>query len=462
MARSAASLLTSESAAPPKMRTEFILPRRPNCRYSMLAFLPVEYAGILPRSRFHVQRQHLKRPHVEQDLVAPHLDHPFRLFEQVEPLGSTDAGGEAQGCRSARAVRFVEAHDHPSPVLRPLEAPEGELHPFYHHEPVLGGCALGHRGDERAVERERFPGYPRLGPVSGMREQAVSEAVLALIGERVRVEWALEEADAEHVVPGAVAVLAVVQEGDAVARLREVGEAVGADLEACRVPGRVAVRRMLCDAVHRLEGGFVGADAHGEERPQQYLPLVPVYVRLDVQAPRGGEQTVGLRYARSSPASLDPHRGAQGSILHDLHALTPEDLLPLHLVVPVYVPGIPVGRLVHAGPEPVAVPVEDLALRLFVVDAPEAAVGGDLHPQDPVLDKDPSPRLPDLDAGRGLRRSTLAAQRQRNPSQARNLAVRCVDEETFRGSLRRKTLAVHAGDRTFRAQRQNYGERPGI
>src|ERR671917_1384801 len=101
--------------------------------------------------------------------------------------------------------------------------------------------------------------------------------MLALVGERVWVERAAEQADADYVPLGAVAVFAVVEERDAVARLGEVTEAVGADLETGSIPGRVVVRRAPHRAVHRLRGRLVGADAHREERAQEDLPLVPVY-----------------------------------------------------------------------------------------------------------------------------------------------------------------------------------------
>ena len=57
----------------------------------------------------------------------------------------------------------------------------------------------------------------------------VRKAMLALVGEGVRVERAAEQADADYVPLGAVAVLAVVEERDAVAWLGEVTEAVGRD-----------------------------------------------------------------------------------------------------------------------------------------------------------------------------------------------------------------------------------------
>src|SRR5918997_1180229 len=303
------------------MRTEFSPPSRPSRRCSISLPLPVGSAVILPRLRPQTQREHLKRPHLEPYLTSLGLYLPLRLLQQVNPLGSPNAGSEAQGSGSALAVRFVEAQDHTSPVLRPLEAPERELHALRRDEPVPGGLSPALSDDEGAVEREGFRRYPGFGPVPGVRKEAVGEAVLALIGERVRIEGAPKEADAEHVVPGAVAVLAVVQEGDPVARLGEVGEAVGRNLEAHLVPGGVAVGRAPDYAVHSLEGRFVGADVQGEERPQEHLPLVPLHARLDVQAPRAGEQLVCLRDVGPAEAALYAHRRAQWPGLLHAHAL---------------------------------------------------------------------------------------------------------------------------------------------
>src|SRR5215213_10377462 len=145
--------------------------------------------------------------------------------------------------------------------------------------------------------------------------------MFAFVGQRVGIQRAAEETYTEDVVPGAVTVLAVVEDGNAVARLGEVGEAVRADLEACLVPGRVAVRGTLHHAVHGLEGRLVGTDTQREQRPQEHLPLVPPYARLDVQAPRAGEQDVGLRDPGPAKTPPDAHRCAQRPLLYHLHAL---------------------------------------------------------------------------------------------------------------------------------------------
>jgi hypothetical protein len=101
-----------------------------------------------------------------------------------------------------------------------------------------------------------------------MGEQRIGKAVLALVGERVGVERAAEQADAEYVPLRAVAVLAVVEKGYAVAGFGEVAEAVGRDFETGGVPGCVVIRRPPQGPEHRLAGSFVGADGEREERPE--------------------------------------------------------------------------------------------------------------------------------------------------------------------------------------------------
>src|SRR5215207_1047594 len=124
-----------------------------------------------------------------------------------------------------------------------------------------------------------------------MGEQAVREVVLTLVGQRVRVDRAPEEADPKDVVACAVAVLTVIEEGDTVAGLGEVREAVCSS--GC-FPGGVAIGGTPYGAVHRLEGRFVRAHGQREECPQEDLPLVPLDVRLDVHTPGAGWKPVGL------------------------------------------------------------------------------------------------------------------------------------------------------------------------
>src|SRR5215207_4875262 len=177
----------------------------------------------------------------------------------------------------------------------------------------------------------------------------------------------------------------VVEKRDAVAGLGDVREAVGRDLESSGVPGGVAVRRALVGTVHRLEGRRFGAGVEREERTQQNLPLVAFDGRLYVQPPRPGVELVGLTHGRASSTAVHAPRGSQGSAFHIPKAGDRGDLLYLELVVLVYVPRVPLARLVRVGPELVAAPGRNLAPRLLVVDAAERTVGPDLHPQQLVF-----------------------------------------------------------------------------
>ena len=65
-----------------------------------------------------------------------------------------------------------------------------------------------------------------------MRVERVGEALPALVGERVGIDRRAQQAEAELVAERVVAVLAVVEERDAVAVLGEIGEAMRGHLEA--------------------------------------------------------------------------------------------------------------------------------------------------------------------------------------------------------------------------------------
>ena len=155
-------------------------------------------------------------------------------------------------------------------------------------------------------------------PVAGVGEERVGEALPALVGERVGVDRRAQQAEAELVAERVVAVLAVVEEGDAVALLGEVGEAVRGHLEAGDVPGGVAVGGAADHAVRAFEGGEVGADRQREARLQQDAALVPVDVGGDVEARRVGPEPVGLDDRAVAEAAGDADRGAVRAALDDL------------------------------------------------------------------------------------------------------------------------------------------------
>src|SRR5918999_2190672 len=145
------------------------------------------------------------------------------------------------------------------------------------------------------------------------------------------------------------------------------------------------MRRPPYGPEHRLAGGLVGADGEREERSEQNPSLVPVDVRLYVQASRAGEEPVGLRDDRASPSADHAHGGAERSVLHNLDAFDAGDLLPLLLVPLVHIPRLPVAGLVRVGPELVGASVQDLTTGLPVVDAVERAILPYLHAQETVV-----------------------------------------------------------------------------
>src|ERR687898_1597177 len=309
MAVSESSSVASASAAPPKMSTEFSRLRRPKRRCSM----PRPFFAYLLSFPLHSQRNHLEGLHSEAHSTHMDLDRPFGLFEEVDALHPLDGATEAQSTFTAGAVGFVEAQDNGVPVLRELEAPERELLSLslQKREFVRQGIPLRQDREEWRVEIEGLARDPRRGPVALVGEEGVCEAMFALVGERVRVERAAEQADADYVPLGAVAVLAVVEKRDAVAWLGEVTEAVGRDLETGGVPGCIVMRRPTQGPEHRLAGDLVRADGEREERPEEDPPLAPVDVRLYVQPSRAGEEPVGLYYGRAPPPPDHAHGGPE-------------------------------------------------------------------------------------------------------------------------------------------------------
>ena len=182
-----------------------------------------------------------------------------------------------------------------------------------------------------------------------------------------RGRGAPEQTDAQNVVSGAVAVLAVVQESGAVARFGEVGEAVGADLEAHLVPGGVAVGRAPGCAVHSLEGRLVGAYVQVGRAPAAG-PAARASPRA-CRRPGASRPKAACRSGRSDPRKpLDADRAAQPGF-DDLDTGGSGDL-PFYLVVLVC-PRRPSWAACPRTPELIPGSIEHLALRLFVVDAPE-------------------------------------------------------------------------------------------
>ena len=97
---------------------------------------------------------------------------------------------------------------------------------------LVSDAAATVRREQRLVEVLRLGEHAAGEPVAGMRVERVGEALRALVGQRVGIDRRAQQAEAQLVAERVVAVLAVVEQRDAVAVLGQIGEAVRGHLEA--------------------------------------------------------------------------------------------------------------------------------------------------------------------------------------------------------------------------------------
>lgn len=101
---------------------------------------------------------------------------------------------------------------------------------------------------QRVVEHARDGRNIRLGKRPAVRQDGKGEMVSALVLFVVGQSRRAQERKSQRAVLARMTVLAVVEQGDAVAELGDVCEAMPADFELRSVPSRVAVRRPLDEA----------------------------------------------------------------------------------------------------------------------------------------------------------------------------------------------------------------------
>ena len=93
-------------------------------------------------------------------------------------------------------------------------------------------------------------------PGAGVRVEGVAELLAAFVGDFVGPGGGAEEGEAEGVACGVVAVLGVVEDGEALLGVAEVGPAHGGDFELGFLPGVVAGGGALDGAVGDFVGGL--------------------------------------------------------------------------------------------------------------------------------------------------------------------------------------------------------------
>ncbi len=204
---------------------------------------------------------------------------------------------------------------------------------------------------------------------------------------RVGVLRAAQQRQPQHMAQRVVAVLAVVEQADAIARLRQVGPAVAADLELLLVPRCVAVRGPL----HRAELDLIGragrAHVDRERGLEHDLALLPVGLGDEVDARHAVVDDDVLDDAAGAVGAGDAHRPAHRPGLDDLdpHVGIPRILaarigqvnVPRGLALrPVLEQLQPVGGLARG---------DDLALRGLVQQPDDGPVRGQLDDEEGVL-----------------------------------------------------------------------------
>ena len=141
-----------------------------------------------------------------------------------------------------------------------LDGGEGYVGRVEGDEGVGGGEVAGVGedllGEERGVELVAAADGEGVFPGAGVGVELVGEVLGAAVGVGVRPDGRAEEGEAEDVAGGVVAVLAVVEEGEALLRVAEVGPAEGGDFELGFLPGVVAGGGALDGAVGDLVGGL--------------------------------------------------------------------------------------------------------------------------------------------------------------------------------------------------------------
>jgi hypothetical protein len=107
--------------------------------------------------------------------------------------------------------------------------------------------------------------HAAFAPAARVRHERVGERLRALVRERIGIDGRSHEAEAQHIIAGAMAVFGVVEQREAEAGLADIEKTMRDRLEHRGVPRRVDMGRPLDDAI----GAFVGRDARADSGGRQ-------------------------------------------------------------------------------------------------------------------------------------------------------------------------------------------------
>ena len=174
------------------------------------------------------------------------------------------------------------------------------------------------RGDERRVEFVAPANGFRLLPGAGVRVKRVGEVLMALVGVGVRPGGRTQERDAERVADGVVAVLRVVEDGEAGGGVAEVGPAECGDFELGFLERVVAGSGALDGAVRDFVGGFGTGVGEREGGFEEDVLFVPVDVVGDADGVGPGVKRDVLDEMRGLPCPLDADGLAEWAVFDEL------------------------------------------------------------------------------------------------------------------------------------------------
>ena len=216
---------------------------------------------------------------------------------------------------------LVHAEDEGVGVFGFFDGGEGDVGIFDAGEGVFGGQGAGVGEDllgfERVVELVAAVDGQGLLPGAGVGVEGVAELLVAAVGVGIGPGGGAEEGEAEGVAYGVVAELGVVEEGEALFCVAEVGPALGGDFELGFFPGVVARGGAFDGAVGDLVGGFRAGCGEGECGLEEDVGFVPVDVVVDDDGVGVGVEGDVLDEFRGLPGAGDADGFAEGAVVDE-------------------------------------------------------------------------------------------------------------------------------------------------
>ena len=163
---------------------------------------------------------------------------------------------------------------------------------------------------QRLIQRICLLNHACFSEIADMWEQRIGEDVLSLVCMRIRVGRTLQHREFQRAALGVVAILAVVQQADAIAVFRYIHPLMTVRLKPCLIPTCILMRRPHNMTELNVERRIVCVNCQRERRFQDLVLLVPVDLRFKINARAAGIEPDFLRDGRVHISLDDLHTGA--------------------------------------------------------------------------------------------------------------------------------------------------------